>query len=75
MARQPVSRKAKPQHSKHDFKLGREPWRALLGSPVTQFGGDNDAGTNFPFANLADALRHFSLRVADEIRNEVVSSK
>src|ERR1019366_7664311 len=43
----------------------------FFGCPVTQFCGDDDAGANLRFANVADVLRHLSLRVADKIGDDV----
>src|SRR5271165_4417303 len=57
--------------SKHGLELGRQLWRALLGGSITQFGSDDDAGTNLGFSDLADMLRDSALRVANEIRNDI----
>jgi hypothetical protein len=69
-----VSRRFERQNlegSKHRLELGRQLWRALLGGSITQFGSDDDAGTNFGFSDLADVLRDSALWVANEIRNDI----
>lgn len=63
------------KRTEHGFKLSGEPWRSFFRGPVTQFRGDDDAGADFRFANLADVLRHYSQRTADEIGDMLVSGK
>ena len=57
--------------AEHGFNLRRQPGRSLLGSPIAEFCRDDDAGTDLRFTNFASALRHPSLRIADEVRNDV----
>src|ERR1700730_1032527 len=57
---------------KHRFNLRYEPCRSLLYSPKTQFGCNDDAGTNLRFANPTDvSSRTALLRVMNEIRYDI----
>jgi hypothetical protein len=38
---------------------------------VAQFSGNDDAGADRCFANLADALRHKTLRSADQVGDDI----
>src|SRR6185437_6453234 len=59
------------ERPKHGLELRRELRRALLFSPVAQFRRNNDARADFILADRADFVGDASLRIADQIGNDV----
>src|SRR5579862_1950269 len=57
--------------SQNNLQLSRKSGRVLLCGPIAQFGSNNDAGANFVVTNLANVLRNSSVRIPNEIRNNV----
>ena len=59
------------QNTKHCFELLREPRRVFLDRPVPEFGCDDDARANVGIAHQSHPLRRSTLRISNEIRNDV----
>src|SRR5262249_31647578 len=69
-----VGRCSKGEHVKraeHRLQLSREPRGSLFCSSVTQFCRDDDAGADLRLTHPADVFGYRTLRVTDEVRNDI----
>src|SRR5260370_8550207 len=53
--------------AENSFELRGKSRRSFLCAAITQFRGNNDAGTDLGFPNLSDLLRYWSVRIAHEV--------
>jgi hypothetical protein len=51
--------------AEHGLDLSRKARRSLLGGDLTQLRGDDDAGRHLRFTDVANAVGHAALRIAD----------
>src|SRR5260370_17009682 len=57
--------------AENSFELRGKSRRSFLCAAITQFRGNNDAGTDLGFPNLSDLLRYWSVRIAHEVGDDV----